>query len=211
MPNDRMVYMLLRPPIPAWGRRYGPLAELALLGWCCRRPDGLLALTRAGPAVPPIFLPESDMGRMRWEVLITEALRQQLVATDQTGIVVRPVHKDHIIAMKWESWVLTATAPPEPLTIEDEGAYFREQPHSPTVAAQMGDLWELGMDEHAHWAGRNGITAWDGTDWFRVQDGHQDTDYIFVSERTKAWLTKTVPRWVTFRAFSLDSDITRRL
>jgi hypothetical protein len=179
---------------------WGFLAEFSLLGWCKRGPDDLLALTRCGPFIPPITLPESDMGRMIWEVIVTDDFKQLLANSGLTGFTFRPVIKRHIIAMQWENWVLTTTEPPEPVDadLENVPAYFLSLPHSPETAKQMGQLWEVSLTEHARWKRRASIIDWDGTDWFRVEDPRQDTDYIFVSERAKTWLQETVPEWVTF-------------
>lgn len=168
------------------------------MGWCNRRQDGLLDLIRAGPFVPPIMLPESDMGRMIWEVVITDSVKQILESSGLTGITFRPVIKRHIIELIWERWVLTAVEPLVNLETSEPIDYFRSQPHVPQIADQIGDLWELSLDEHALWTSGVGITSWDGTDWFRVKDPKQPTDYIFVSARAKTWLEQTVPTWVSF-------------
>ncbi len=192
------VYELLRPSIPSWGREWGRFAEVCLVGWCNRRQDGLLDLTRAGPFVPPIMLPESDMGRMIWEVIITDSLKQRLESSGLTGITFRPVIKHHIIELSWERWVLTALEPPMSLETSEPLDYFTNQPHVAQIADKVGELWELSLKEHALWVSGLGITSWDGIDWFRVKDSKQPTDYIFVSARAKTWLEQTVPAWVTF-------------
>ena len=188
---------------------WGFLAEFSLLGWCKRGPDKLLALTRCGPFIPPISLPESDMGRMIWEVIVTDDFKQLLANSGLMGFTFRPVVKRHIIPMQWENWVLTATEPPEPIDVDTENvpAYFRSRPHSPATAEQMGQLWEVSLTEHARWQAYTGIIDWDGTDWCRVKSPNQDTDHILVSERAKTWLKETVPKWVTFRPHKLvDGD-----
>jgi hypothetical protein len=206
---EHYVYNLLRPSIPSWAMEWGFLAEFSLLGWCKRGLDNLLELTRCGPFSPPVMLPESDMGRMIWEVIVTDDFKQLLANSGLTGFTFRPVIKRHIIAMQWENWVLTATEPPEPIDVDLENvpAYFLSLPHSPETAEQMGQLWEVSLTEHARWKWHAGIIEWDGTDWFRVKDPRWDTDYIFVSERAKTWLQETIAEWVTFTPHRLvDAD-----
>ncbi len=192
--------MLGNPSIPSWGSRWGGIADIALKGWCIRGQGGVLEITRAGPFVPPISLPESDMGRMIWEVIVTDELRKMLETSGLSGFTFQPVVKKHIISMEWEKWALTETGPPEPLATDEFVDYFSNQTHDPQVASGIGNLWEMRLDFHAALKPDGEVVHWDGADWFRVKDPTQDTDYIYVSDEARRWLQQTVPAWVTFGA-----------
>lgn len=191
-------YSLGNPPIPSWGSDWGGIAEIALKGWCIRGQDGLLELTRAGPFVPPISLPESDMGRMIWEVVVTDDFKRLLEISGLSGFTFRPIRKRHIIRMEWEKWVLSEVEPPESFETHEPIDYFSSQPHDLQIASEIGRLWEMRLGFHAELEFGTGLVGWDGTDWFRVKDPMQATDYIYVSQKAKLWLQQIVPEWVTF-------------
>src|SRR4051794_17551734 len=173
-------------------------ALCSLNGWVSREENGLLALTRPGPFMPPITLPEMQNRPKGYAMVVTETFKIQLEGSGLTGLSFRPVIKQHTFFMEWEKWVLTGAAPPTDIETNQPVHYFPRQPHSSEVAAALGDLWEVVLEEHADWQPYIGITNWDGTDWFLARQPPGEWVFQYVSERALAWLKETVPRWFTY-------------
>jgi hypothetical protein len=196
------VYVLERPGLVDWGD-YG---DILIGGMAARNEEtGLLELERIGPFIPPI----TDAGLRA--LIVTDDFRKQLESSGLLGITFRPVVKKRIVHLEWENWDWNAEEPEEyPETGEPED-YILGRPHSPELAQQMGDLWELYLEEHAVTT-RTGtnfldttiyleLASWDGTDVFRATG----VLHNFVSSRAKTWLQATIPRWVSFRALQTES------
>ncbi|MEA2640588.1 MAG: hypothetical protein QOF51_1982, partial [Chloroflexota bacterium] len=130
----------------------------------------------------------------------------QLAASGLSGLSFYPVHKRHIVALRWEQWDPAAEAPPEyPASGEPED-FVWERPHDPELAAQLGLIWEVRLQPHAvvrrvqegehSWEVAIFVeeASWDGTDLFQAEG----VGYRFASERAKQWLDAMVPAWVSF-------------
>ena len=178
-----------------WG-----LALIALSGSCTRAPDGIVGLVRAGPAVPPISLPELWSGpeRMNPAVIVTDPFRRQLEESGLTGLAFRPVRKEHIVRLPWEQWVVDTVPPPAWVRANRGREYFRDLPHDSEAAEAMGTLWEVALEVHAEAPTSHSLTAWDGTDWFVARRPEGPGGFPFVSAKAMVWLRATVPRWVGF-------------
>jgi hypothetical protein len=164
------------------------------------RQNGLLQLERTGPFVPPISLPGIA------DIVVTNDFKHLLEGSGLTGFTFQPVIKKHIVFLEWEKWDKKSEEPLEyPGTSEPED-YILERAHSPELAQQIGDLWELCLEECAE-VERQQIgpqrwdveifvvqSSWNERDWFRARG----VGYNYVSERAKHWLERTVPEWVSF-------------
>lgn len=197
--SDRghFLYMLSSPLYP-WGD-YGDILMAGMTSHL-EREDGRLQLERTGPFVPPIALP--GIG----EIVVTDAFRSALEASGLSGMHFQPVIKTRIVRLNWEAWDATAPEPQEyPDTGEPED-YILLRPHDADLSAQMGDLWEICLEQHARTERVSGTSniggeeiylirsSWDGTDVFRSEG----VSFVYVSDKAKSWLEATVPEWVTF-------------
>lgn len=204
---ETTVYVLNNRRLP-WGD-YG---DILLSGMTSHlgRDHGMLQLERTGPFVPPIAITGID-ARGYSQIMVTDAHKSLLEATNLTGLRFLPVIKKHIVHLEWQRWDRTAG---EPLEYPESGEpedYILARRHDQALADQMGALWELCLEEHARtkrmhvgpgrwdeaiWLIRD---SWDGTDWFRATG----VGYVYVSEKAKRWLEQTVPEWVTLDPASL--------
>ena len=206
MRHSLNIYKLNEPNNILWGD-YG---HILISGMTSQpRKDGLFQLERTGPFVPPISMPFGA-------IVVTDVFRTQLEKSALTGFTFRPIIKSRIVHLEWQNWDRKAEDPEEyPATGEPED-YILGQPHSPGIADQIGNLWELYLEEHAEiirvskkpsetelgkWSPidiENEIflvlSSWNGTDWFKA---HQ-VGYTYVSERGKSWLESAAPEWISF-------------
>lgn len=188
------VYILDGPKVPDWG----DYSEILVSGMTSDldRQDGMLQLERTGPFVPPISFPGPG------SVVVTDALKERLERSGLSGFTFLPVIKKHIVRLEWEKWDQAAEEPQEyPESWEPED-YISERPHSHEVAQQLGDLWEVRLEEHAEIIPYQGLAHWDGTDWFRAKG--QLIEYV--SEEAKKWLEDAVPQWVSFKKAPISLD-----
>jgi hypothetical protein len=189
-------YILGEPQVP-WGD-YG---SILVSGMSCHLPrkEGLIQFERTAPFVPPISLP--GLG----DIVVTDAFKRALESSELTGMSFQPVIKARIVHFEWEKWDQTADEPEEyPDEGEPEG-YILDRPHKPELAEEMGELWEVCLEEHAEVervkVGRRSWdvdiyvlgSSWDGTDLFRAKG----VGFIYVSEKARNWLQKTVAEWVS--------------
>ena len=189
------LYVFGSPSLP-----WGDYSDILVAGMTSHleRENGRLQLERTGPFVPPIAL--TGIG----EIVITDAFRAALEASGLSGMRFQPVIKKHIVHLNWEVWDKTAPEPQEyPDTGEPED-YILLKPHDPDLATQMGELWEVCLEQHARaervhrgpGVGDEEIflirSSWDGTDWFRAEG----LSFVYVSDKAKIWLEGTVPEWV---------------
>lgn len=181
----------------AWGDYFNILMH----GMSCHlgRDGGRIQLERTGPFVPPISLP--GIG----DVVVTEAFRKKLEIPGLEGLRFQPVIKKLIVRSDWHTWDKQDKQPSAyPEGGEPEG-YILEQPHSVPTAKQMGDLWELLLNDSARVYRAKGICtrddiflrpdSWQGEDLFRAQG----VGYIYATERAKDWLQKNAGEYVTFQ------------
>jgi hypothetical protein len=138
--------------------------------------SGELLLERMGPYVPPVTFPSGAA------VVVTDGMREALIASDLTGFSFRPVIKKLIVRSRWHEWDLTA---PEPKRYPRGGRpenYILTRPHDQDAAEQIGGLWELlpGDDDTADIFRRAGPSA------------------VFVSERARRILEARAVEWLVF-------------
>jgi len=178
------IYRLEGPP-SVWGD-YG---DILLAGMTAHlgRQDGLLQLERTGPFVPSISFP--GIG----DIVVTDNFKKSLENSGLTGFTFQPVIKRRIVFLEWEKWDGTADEPAEyPGTGEPED-YILDRSHSPELAQQIGEIWEVCLAEYAALEEAH-------VDWFR----RADMRYIFVSASAMTWLEKTVSQWVSFEPADRD-------
>ena len=159
------------------------------------RKDGLIQIERTGPYVPPISFP--GIG----DIVVTDVFRRQLESSGLTGLRFQPVIKKHIVHLDWQTWDQTAKEPAEyPQGGEPEG-YVLDRPHSARVSDQIGDLWELLLEQTATVQRERKPTrillvetSWRGADLFRAESLLR----IYVTEKTSVWFEQNAPEHVQF-------------
>lgn len=191
------VYKIWTPRMP-WGD-YGRILLSGMTAHLGRK-RGRLQLERTGPFVPPISFP--GIG----DIVVTDHFKNLLETSNLTGLAYQPVIKAHIVALDWEKWDRNLPEPyMYPNTPDQEPEdYILGQPHSPDLAARLGRLWELCLEEVAEiergpedpQTGLGEIylklSTWDGRDWFRARG----VAYNYISDKAKTWLEETAPEWV---------------
>ncbi len=80
--------------------RWGDYGRILQHGMAYHLPgtEGLLALERTGPFVPPITIP--GLG----DVVLTSSARELLESSGLTGFSFRPVKKVLTVELHWENW-----------------------------------------------------------------------------------------------------------
>ncbi len=166
------------------------------------REGGRIQLERTGPFVPPISFP--GIG----DIVVTDAFRRKLEASGLAGLRFQPVVKKRIVRSDWHTWDRTVEEPAEYPDDGEPESYILEHPHSASTAEQMGDLWELLLNEtaRAHRATsvrrRTDISllldTWQGEDLFRAQG----VGYAYATTRARDWLTEHAGEYVTFEVAS---------
>lgn len=138
--------------------------------------SGELLLERMGPFVPPVTLPSGVA------VVVTDALKHDLEASDLTGFTLAPVIKKLIVRSRWHTWDLTAREPKRYPRGGKPENYILTRPHATDAAQEMGDLWELRPGDDA--------TA----DVFK----RPNSSDVFVSERARQFLEPRAGDWLVF-------------
>ena len=163
------------------------------------RKDNLIQLERTGPFIPPITVP--GLG----DIVATSDLKNELEASSFTQLTFAPVLKARIVDNHWEKWDLTSEKPAEyPETGEPED-YILARPHSPVVAEQLGDLWEVILPEDAEvegvrigrgvWEYRVNQSTWRGSHLFRAKGKR----HVIATETAKSWLADRAKDWLGFQ------------
>jgi hypothetical protein len=166
------------------------------------RTDGVLALERTGPFIPPITLP--GLGH----VVLTSSARKLLESSGLTGFSFRPVKKVLTVELHWENWDLKAEDPPYFADSGEPEDYILGQPNSPSASAALGELWEVIVPDTARILQPKpvadsykdlllGLSTWNGADLFR-SDGYAT---ILFSERGRAWFSEHWGEYVKFQEF----------
>ena len=190
-------YKLRGPDVwGGWGRELvaGEASDLV-------RQNGLLLLDRTGPFAPPITNP-IDV------IIVTDAFRSRLEASF-AGLEFRPVIKDRIVEIHWETWDRTVFPQERPPADGEPEDYLYQNPHSEAAAEGLGDLWELVLSvgaqvrhserPEARHTGEIDATTWSGDHFFWVIPGRFPV--VVVSETAKTWLEAEVPEWVSFEEY----------
>lgn len=165
------------------------------------RQNGLLLLDRTGPFAPPITNPRNV-------IIVTEAFRRRLEENFE-GLEFRPVIKDRIVEIHWETWDRTVFPQESPPGDGEPEDYLYGNPHSPAAAEALGDLWELVLSvgaqvrhserPEASGTGEIDSATWTGDHFFWVIPGLFPV--VVVSETAKTWLEAEVPQWVSFKEY----------
>jgi hypothetical protein len=178
---------------------WGDYAHILQHGMACHSPrvNGLLALERTGPYIPPITFP--GIG----DIVLTSEAKQLLDSSGLTGFTFQPVDKVLTVELHWENWNLDAE---DPLYYPDSGEpedYILGQPNSATASAALGELWELLVPNTARLMTdsqeqlRLELTTWNGADLFR------SASYlaVLVSARAQRWFSHNWGTYVQFEEF----------
>lgn len=182
------LYTINGPTFPDWG----DYSDVLVAGLASRlnRENALLQLERTRSFVPPITIPHLS------EIIVTNELKVVLEKAQLSGMTFLPIIKKRIVFLEWEKWDLAADEPEEYPESGEPEDYILQKPHSKQLAQQMGELWEISLEDHAELIPYQGISNWDGTDIFRVKG--QLTPYA--SEAAKAFLETVAAHWITFQA-----------
>ncbi len=198
-------FYLLKRHRHKWGDYYDILMHG--MSWHLGRKDGLIQLERTGPFMPPVSLP--GVG----DIVVTDAFRRELEASGLVGLHFQPVVKKLIVRSDWHTWDKEADSPLEiPAPDGEPEDYVLGRHHSATTAKQIGQLWELTLNESAliHRAKRIGAEddiylltdSWQGEDLFRAQG----VLYNYATERAKVWLEEHAGEYVTFQEARTEAD-----
>ena len=166
-----------------------------------RDTSGSIQLERTGPFVPPISFPGPG------NIVVTDAVKQQLEASGFLGFAFRPVRLARIVRLDWHLWDLKAKAPKRyPSGGEPEG-YVLDRTHSPELAREMAPLWEMVLQTGAREVKvQTGKHTWEaevfleagslnGLDFFRADTSRSN----YVSEKAKDWLEQHAAGYVSFQ------------
>jgi hypothetical protein len=159
-----------------------------------------LLLDRTGPFVPPITFPGDA-------VVATAAFRQAMEASGLFVNAFRPVTYHHVVEYHWNDLLSPERCPSSLPPIGDLMDYLEKQPHSPSIARQSGDLWEVVLSEGASlddysplpievWSGTLVVhpETWNGTHLFNGLGSHSP----ICTEECKDWLADGAAEWVAF-------------
>jgi hypothetical protein len=170
------------------------------------RLDGRLQLERTGPFMPPATLPGLH------DMVITGDFRRKLETSGLGQFTFRPVVKARIVDLQWQKWDLKAENPSETADGEPED-YILGRPHSPKLADEMGDVWEVVLNDGAivdtdierkpwDYDVRVHAESWNGEHLFWGKKPPLNRDFgrwIIVTERGKQWLEESAGEWVRFK------------
>ena len=157
------------------------------------RKNGLLQLERTGPFIPPISFP--GVG----DIVVTSSFMDKLKQSNLSGLTFLPVLKKQIVELACHKWDLKIEEPeiyPESGEPED---YITERPHSEKISNELGNLFELCIEEKAEIDRER--------DFALIQDSIPNIDFFrarsvlhnYVSENAKEWLISNIGDYVTFK------------
>jgi hypothetical protein len=190
-------------PRPLWGD-YGTILINGMSGHLGRS-DGRIQLERAGPFMPPATFPGLS------DLVVTDEFRRKLEKSDLGHFTYRPVIKARIVDLQWQRWDLNAEDAPEvPETGEPEDYIFGRR-HSPKLADEMGDVWEVVLNDGAVVDTEIARKPWDYD--VRVHAGTWNGEHLYwgkmpeamfgrwiiVTEHGKLWLEENAGEWVRFK------------
>ncbi len=189
-------YEVTSQPHP-WGDYY----DILMHGMSCHlgRDGGRIQLERTGPFIPPFSLPGVV------DIVVTDAFRKKLEASGLLGLRFQPAIKKLIVRSDWHTWDRQADEPRE--YPEDGGpeSYILDHPHCKKTANEMGDLWEVLLNQSArvHRVKIDFINtevfllpdSWQGEDLF----GAQGVRYIYATERARAFLEENAGDYLMFK------------
>ena len=200
-PTDSTQIYLIDGGEPPWGD-YGDILIHGMSAHLGRNADGTIQLERTAPFIPPITFPGID------DIVVTSEMKAAMEAEGLRGVSFKPVDKTLIVDVPWHTWDLDAEDPPYyPEDGEPEG-FILDKPHSPELAEQLGEIWEVVLEDGAEMkrAEMNDDTTWDshfyyvegswnGNDLFTVEENR----YMYASARAKLWFEENYPKWTSFK------------
>ena len=200
---------LYRPEGAGFWGDYGRILINGLGPWYCGREDGLIALHRTGPFVPPISFPDGG-------IVVTDDFRDILEKTF-SGLHFQPVVKKRIVSFRWENWDKTIPEPKRyPAGGEPEN-YILKRRHSEKVANEVGPLWELIVkpalkykmigDWQKGYVCHVLESSWNG-DHFLSLDKFSDVRPV-VTETAKEFLDLHAGEWIDFNEVAVVKELPR--
>jgi hypothetical protein len=173
---------------------WGDYGSALVHGFAERSADGVLGVSRCGPATPPAFLPSGVDSAL----VVRDELRGELSQRFAT-LSFRAVEKRHIAAVPWGGWDLQSARPP----VMPEGGepfnYVHANAHSPDAAERMGALWEVvapPLDRDA----REG----DASRALFTQPGKVG---IYAGAELAQWLSARAGDWLVYEELLLDERL----
>jgi hypothetical protein len=164
---------------------WGDYGRMLVTGMAERDADGIVAIERVGPFVPPVAL------YGLWDILVvTDGFRRQIEGSGLTGFSFAETRKKRIVRIDWRSWDLSAEDPEKYPAGGEPESYILGRKHNPQVAAELGPLWEVAIHGSVE----------DSTDDFARAKGWRRQ--IVVSDLAKDWLASEVGEWLSFEPFS---------
>jgi hypothetical protein len=127
---DRPIRMYMPKAAGFWGD-YGRI----LINGLGDRENGLVAVNRTGPFIPPISFPDGA-------IVVSDAFRG-LLAKEFSGLKFQPVIKKRIVLLRWERWDRTAPSPQRPPAGGEPENYILRRGRSEKADDEMGPIWEL--------------------------------------------------------------------
>ncbi len=192
---------------------WGDYGDVLVSGFVARsQPSGDLLLDRGGPFVPPISFPYgAGFGEC---LVVTDSFRRDLEDAPFGSLTFRPVIKNRIVQLPfdWRRWDRNAEKPRvRPPGGEPEG-YISELPHSPAVAGQIPELWELlppvlpcaiEQEEPAdpRLSPRHFFVS-SGAEYRGLFRDREKWFNVLVDESTRRWFEQRVPDWVSFETLA---------
>ncbi|MBI9051188.1 MAG: hypothetical protein JEZ00_17325 [Anaerolineaceae bacterium] len=196
---ETKIYIFRNPSNLPWGD-YGSILYTGMTMHQGRNENGLLQLERTGPFVPPIVDECLD-------IVATDDFKLALETSGLKGFAFKPVIKKRIVYIDWETWDQNLEDPQFYPESGEPADYILERPHSDELAEQMGELWELCLEQLAlvEKVKREGH-SWKmdiyllketlpHLDFFRAKD----VGYVYLSENAKNWLEENYFDYVEFK------------
>ncbi|MEW6279479.1 MAG: hypothetical protein AB1758_12690 [Candidatus Eremiobacterota bacterium] len=186
-------YMLEKPAHP-----WGDFHDILMHGRALRQ-EGTLHLERTAPFVPPISQPNPG------DLVVTDEFRRMLKVSGLQGLAFRAVVKRRIVLSDWHNWDPHASWPEVfPRESEPEG-YLLDSPHSEALSDQLGDLWEVVLEDTARIRTEKPIcespeevalvgSSWKGADLFRARGFLLP----YATQHARTWLSTYAADIVSF-------------
>lgn len=180
--GDRSVFQM-RGGEPPWG----DFGNILIRGMSRRlgRTDGgkgAIQLERTGPFVPPITFPSGNL-------VVTDLMKIEMEKAGFRGVSFRRVVLAKVVELPWHTWDLKADNPPVLPEDGEPESYILDGVHSPSLAKQMGPLWEVEMVE-----GEKDDPAVAGNDLFSGVGVRR----TYVTQRARRWFEEYYPEWTSF-------------
>ena len=188
---------------------WGDYGDVLISGYASPKDSaGRRMLHRGGPFIPPVSFPWSvDCGHI---LVVTEPFRRELERASLGSLTFEPVVKSRIVSLEfeWQRWDRRADKPRVRPDGGEPEAYIANKPHSPTIAAEMPELWELlppvlGCEieeektESCFIPGRQFYTP-SGVEYRGIFRNREDWFDVVVDDPTRQWFQIHAGDWVSF-------------